>query len=119
MRNRRPSVVADDVAQGQPEDVVLPRHQGLRRTHRWRKRQATARGWTPCQASPGRDVALVVGADKVRESPAQSTFWDWAQMTRDMAWDYPHRAGPQYRWPDRRVGGYRAVQSEGLACATR
>jgi acetyl-CoA C-acetyltransferase len=35
------------------------------------------------------DVALVVGADKVRESSARSTFWDWAQMTRDMAWDYP------------------------------
>jgi acetyl-CoA C-acetyltransferase len=35
------------------------------------------------------DVALVVGADKVRETSARSTFWDWAQMTRDMAWDYP------------------------------
>jgi acetyl-CoA C-acetyltransferase len=35
------------------------------------------------------DVALVVGADKVRESSARSTFWEWAQMTRDMAWDYP------------------------------
>jgi acetyl-CoA C-acetyltransferase len=35
------------------------------------------------------DVALVVGADKVRESSARSTFWEWAQMTRDMGWDYP------------------------------
>jgi acetyl-CoA C-acetyltransferase len=35
------------------------------------------------------DVALVVGADKVRESSARGTFWEWAQMTRDMAWDYP------------------------------
>jgi acetyl-CoA C-acetyltransferase len=35
------------------------------------------------------DVALVVGADKVRESSARSTFWEWAGMTRDMAWDYP------------------------------
>jgi acetyl-CoA C-acetyltransferase len=35
------------------------------------------------------DVALVVGADKVRETSARSTFWDWMAMTRDMAWDYP------------------------------
>ncbi|MCW2784691.1 MAG: thiolase [Marmoricola sp.] len=35
------------------------------------------------------DVALVVGADKVRESSARSTFWEWASLTRDMAWDYP------------------------------
>lgn len=35
------------------------------------------------------DVALVVGGDKVRESSARSTFWEWAGMTRDMAWDYP------------------------------
>lgn len=35
------------------------------------------------------DVALVVGADKVRETSARSTFWEWMGMTRDMAWDYP------------------------------
>jgi acetyl-CoA C-acetyltransferase len=35
------------------------------------------------------DVVLVVGADKVRESSARSTFWEWAALTRDMAWDYP------------------------------
>lgn len=35
------------------------------------------------------DVALVVGGDKVRESSARSTFWDWMALTRDMAWDYP------------------------------
>jgi len=35
------------------------------------------------------DVALVVGADKVRETSARTTFWDWMGMTRDMAWDYP------------------------------
>src|SRR5690349_25035804 len=35
------------------------------------------------------DVALVVGADKVRETSAQTTFWDWMSMTRDMAWDFP------------------------------
>lgn len=35
------------------------------------------------------DVALVAGADKVRESSARSTFWEWAGLTRDMAWDYP------------------------------
>jgi acetyl-CoA C-acetyltransferase len=35
------------------------------------------------------DVGLVVGADKVRETSARSTFWDWMGMTRDMAWDYP------------------------------
>ncbi|MFE2985730.1 thiolase C-terminal domain-containing protein [Streptomyces sp. NPDC055092] len=40
-------------------------------------------------ASGAVDVALVVGGDKVRESSARSTFWEWAGMTRDSAWDYP------------------------------
>lgn len=35
------------------------------------------------------DAVLVVGADKVRETSARSTFWDWMGMTRDMAWDFP------------------------------
>jgi len=35
------------------------------------------------------DVVLVMGADKVRESASKDTFWEWAGMTRDMAWDYP------------------------------
>jgi acetyl-CoA C-acetyltransferase len=35
------------------------------------------------------DVALVVGGDKVRETSARTTFWDWMAMTRDMAWDFP------------------------------
>ena len=35
------------------------------------------------------DVVLVVGADKVRETSARTTFWDWMSMTRDMAWDFP------------------------------
>ena len=30
-----------------------------------------------------------MGADKVRESSARGTFWEWAGLTRDMAWDYP------------------------------
>ena len=40
-------------------------------------------------ASGAIDVALVVGADKVRESSARTTFWEWAALTRDVAWDYP------------------------------
>jgi acetyl-CoA C-acetyltransferase len=35
------------------------------------------------------DVVLVVGADKVRETASNTTFWEWAGMTRDTAWDYP------------------------------
>ena len=35
------------------------------------------------------DVVLVVGADKVRESSARGTFWEWMGLTRDLAWDYP------------------------------
>jgi acetyl-CoA C-acetyltransferase len=35
------------------------------------------------------DVVLVAGADKVRETSTQATFWDWMSMTRDMAWDFP------------------------------
>ncbi|MFF3574018.1 thiolase C-terminal domain-containing protein [Nocardia jiangxiensis] len=40
-------------------------------------------------ASGAFDVALVMGADKVRESASKDTFWEWAGMTRDTAWDYP------------------------------
>lgn len=47
------------------------------------------RNATYAVASGAVDVALVVGADKVRESSARSTFWEWAALTRDMAWDYP------------------------------
>lgn len=35
------------------------------------------------------DVALVLGADKTRETSARSTFWEWMGMMRDRAWDYP------------------------------
>ena len=35
------------------------------------------------------DVVLVVGADKVRETASNTTFWEWAAMTRDNAWDFP------------------------------
>ncbi|MCV7177813.1 thiolase C-terminal domain-containing protein [Mycolicibacterium sphagni] len=35
------------------------------------------------------DVALVVGADKVRETSTDGTFWEWSAMTRDAAWDFP------------------------------
>jgi acetyl-CoA C-acetyltransferase len=35
------------------------------------------------------DVVLVAGADKVRETSARTTFWDWMSMTRDQAWDFP------------------------------
>lgn len=35
------------------------------------------------------DVALVVGADKTRETSVRSTFWDWMAGSRDSAWDFP------------------------------
>jgi acetyl-CoA C-acetyltransferase len=35
------------------------------------------------------DVAVVMGADKTRENPPGTTFWNWMGMARDMAWDYP------------------------------
>lgn len=35
------------------------------------------------------DVALVVGADKTRETSAKATFWDWMSSNRDQAWDFP------------------------------
>ncbi|HEY5853377.1 MAG TPA: beta-ketoacyl synthase N-terminal-like domain-containing protein, partial [Aldersonia sp.] len=40
-------------------------------------------------ASGAVDVALVVGADKLRETPSKDMLWEWEAMTRDMAWDYP------------------------------
>ncbi len=35
------------------------------------------------------DVALVIGADKLRDTSSRTTFWDWMGMARDAAWDYP------------------------------
>ncbi|AWK71109.1 thiolase [Rhodococcus oxybenzonivorans] len=35
------------------------------------------------------DVALVMGADKLRETASKDMLWEWEAMTRDMAWDYP------------------------------
>jgi len=40
-------------------------------------------------ASGAFDVALVIGADKTRETPSASTFWDWMGLARDRGWDYP------------------------------
>ncbi|MFD1814534.1 thiolase C-terminal domain-containing protein [Rhodococcus gannanensis] len=40
-------------------------------------------------ASGACDVALVIGADKIRESASKDMLWEWEAMTRDMAWDYP------------------------------
>lgn len=35
------------------------------------------------------DVALVIGADKTRETSVRSTFWEWMGQNRDQAWDFP------------------------------
>ena len=35
------------------------------------------------------DVALVMGADKLRDTTSADMLWQWEAMTRDMAWDYP------------------------------
>ncbi|TFV59745.1 thiolase family protein [Mycobacterium sp. PS03-16] len=40
-------------------------------------------------ASGAADVALVMGADKLREVATKDMLWGWEAMTRDMAWDYP------------------------------
>ncbi|GAA5052029.1 thiolase domain-containing protein [Nocardia callitridis] len=40
-------------------------------------------------ASGACDVALVLGADKLRETATKNMLWEWEAMTRDMAWDYP------------------------------
>ena len=41
-------------------------------------------------ASGAFDVALVMGADKIREtSTSADMLWEWEAMARDMAWDYP------------------------------
>jgi acetyl-CoA C-acetyltransferase len=40
-------------------------------------------------ASGAYDVALVVGADKLRETASKGMLWEWEAMSRDMAWDYP------------------------------
>lgn len=47
------------------------------------------RNATLAVASGCHDVALVIGADKVRETASNATFWEWSAMTRDGAWDYP------------------------------
>lgn len=40
-------------------------------------------------ASGACDVALVMGADKIRETSTKDMVWEWEAMARDMAWDYP------------------------------
>lgn len=40
-------------------------------------------------ASGAVDVALVIGADKTRETSVSSTYWDWMGLSRDKAWDFP------------------------------
>ena len=40
-------------------------------------------------ASGAFDVALVMGADKLRDTTSRDMLWEWEAMTRDMAWDYP------------------------------
>ncbi|CAN5450073.1 thiolase domain-containing protein [soil metagenome] len=40
-------------------------------------------------ASGAFDVALVMGADKLRDTTSKTMLWEWEAMARDMAWDYP------------------------------
>jgi acetyl-CoA C-acetyltransferase len=40
-------------------------------------------------ASGAFDVALVMGADKLRETASKDMLWEWEATSRDMAWDYP------------------------------
>ena len=40
-------------------------------------------------ASGAFDVALVMGADKLRDTTSAGMLWEWEAMARDMAWDYP------------------------------
>ncbi|AYJ50371.1 thiolase C-terminal domain-containing protein [Rhodococcus sp. P1Y] len=40
-------------------------------------------------ASGAFEVALVMGADKIRETASKAMLWEWESASRDMAWDYP------------------------------
>lgn len=40
-------------------------------------------------ASGAFDVALAIGADKLRDTTSKDMVWEWQGMSRDMAWDYP------------------------------
>lgn len=40
-------------------------------------------------ASGAFDVALVMGADKLRDTTSRDMLWEWEGMARDMAWDFP------------------------------
>ncbi|MDH6245330.1 thiolase family protein [Mycobacterium sp. OTB74] len=40
-------------------------------------------------ASGAFDIALVMGADKLRDTTSKDMLWQWEAMARDMAWDYP------------------------------
>lgn len=35
------------------------------------------------------DVALVMGADKLRETASKNVVWEWEAISRDMTWEYP------------------------------
>jgi acetyl-CoA C-acetyltransferase len=40
-------------------------------------------------ASGAFDVALVMGADKLRDSTSRDMLWEWQARSRDMTWEYP------------------------------
>jgi acetyl-CoA C-acetyltransferase len=40
-------------------------------------------------ASGAFDVALVMGADKLRDTSSRDMLWEWQSMSRDMTWEYP------------------------------
>ncbi len=40
-------------------------------------------------ASGAFDVALAIGADKLRDTTSKDMVWGWEAMSRDMEWDYP------------------------------
>lgn len=40
-------------------------------------------------ASGAFDIALVMGADKLRDTTSRDMLWEWEGMARDKAWDYP------------------------------
>jgi acetyl-CoA C-acetyltransferase len=35
------------------------------------------------------DVALVMGADKLRDTTSRDMLWEWQTMSQDMTWEYP------------------------------
>lgn len=95
----RDQIQAAWIGQGQPTDglstALVADYMGLLHAPVTRVENACASGTDAFRngvlavASGVFDVVLVVGAEKMRDARTDVFGWRWAQLTRDLVWDFP------------------------------